>query len=143
MPLASCRSRGPTITALALGAYLLFTLTSTALAQPSDDERARGHFNAGASYFDQRRYDLAAREFEEAFRLSDRPALLLNLSTTYERLDQLDRAAEYLEQYLQREPTSPQRRTLEIRLEELRRHRPRPRPRRPRRRLRRADRAAS
>lgn len=127
MPLASCRSRGPTVAALAVGPFLLcaflllFHLSSTALAQPSDDERARGHFNAGASYFDQRRYDLAAREFEEAFRLSDRPALLLNLSTTYERLDQLDRAAESLEQYLQREPTSPQRRTLEIRLEELRR----------------------
>jgi tetratricopeptide (TPR) repeat protein len=106
--------------AAALPLLLLLSLLPSSAAAQSDDERARGHFRAGASYFDQRRFELAAREFEEAYRLSERPALLLNLATTYERMGRHERAATYLARYLEADPDTPERRTLEARLEALR-----------------------
>lgn len=100
---------------------VLIALGSAASAEAqSDDEMARSHFQAGTSYFDQRRFEDAAREFLEAYRLSERSALLLNLSTVYERMNEFAPAAEYLERYLEAEPEAPRRRTLSTRLDELR-----------------------
>jgi Tfp pilus assembly protein PilF len=56
---------------------------ASASAQSSDDERARGHFLAGSSYFDQGRYDQAAEQFETAYSLSPRSQLLLNAAAAY------------------------------------------------------------
>lgn len=92
---------------------------SIAQAQ-SDDERARMHFQAGRSYFDQRRLEDALREFNEAYRLSDRAALLLNIATVLERLERLDDAADTVDRYLELEPDAEDRRTLTERAASMR-----------------------
>lgn len=82
-----------------LVAFVLAT-TSLAAAQPTDDDRARGHFQAGTSYFDQGRYLESAEQFDEAFALSPRPRLLANAALAYERGGNLALAIERLEAYL-------------------------------------------
>jgi tetratricopeptide (TPR) repeat protein len=101
------------LTAAALGTG------GTAHAQLSDDERARLHFESGRSYYEQARYDDAAREFQEAFKLSGRPALLLNLSQAYERALRFDEAIMEAQHYLQLVPDAPDRRTQEERIGRL------------------------
>jgi tetratricopeptide (TPR) repeat protein len=90
-----------------------------AQAQATDDERGRTHFEAGRSYYEQARYDDAAREFQEAFQLSGRAALLLNLSQSYERGLHFDQAIAELQHYLQMVPDAPDRKTLEERIHRL------------------------
>lgn len=98
---------------------VMLVSSSLASAQQSDDERARMHFQSGLSYYEQARYTEAAREFVEAYDLSQRPALLLNLSQAYERDLKFAEAIAELERYLQAVPDSPQRRTVESRIERM------------------------
>jgi len=72
--------------------FLVLALTNLALAQATDDDRARAHFASGTAYYDQARYRDAAREFEEAFALSARPELLENAARSYERALLFDEA---------------------------------------------------
>jgi tetratricopeptide (TPR) repeat protein len=104
---------------LVLALVSLSLFASNALAQVSDDERARTHFEAGRSYYEQARYDDSAREFQEAFALSGRPALLLNLSQAYERGLHFDAAIAELQHYLQLVPDAPDRKTHEERIARL------------------------
>ena len=53
--------------------------TAVSAHAQSDDERARTHFEAGSSYYDQARYADAAREFQASYNLSPHPELLLNI----------------------------------------------------------------
>jgi len=100
-------------------ALLLLSSTGQAHAQGSDDERARTHFEAGRSYYDEGRYEDAAHEFQQSFQLSNRPALLLNLSQAHERGLRFDEAIADIESFLQRVPDSPDRKTLEQRRQHL------------------------
>lgn len=95
---------------------LLFALSSPVAAQPSADERARVHFEAGRGYYDQGRFEDAAREFEEAYRLSPRPQLLYNISQASREAGNLPRAIESLRQYLAETPDAANRAALERRL---------------------------
>ncbi len=99
---------------------LLLLMANVVHAQQSDDERARMHFQSGLSYYEQARYEDAAKEFSEAYELSQRPALLLNLSQAYERDLKFAEAIAELDRYLQVFPESPQRRTVETRIARLR-----------------------
>lgn len=107
----------------------LFTIVAFALAshaavvsaQVSDDERARSHFAAGTSYYDQRRFPEAAEQFLEAYRLSHRGPLLLNAASAYERALDHAHAAEVLQRYLDEQPDATDRGTVEGRLAEARR----------------------
>jgi tetratricopeptide (TPR) repeat protein len=107
-------------------ALLVFALSwcglpGVALAQVTDDERAQAHFRAGSSYFDQRRFVDAAEQFEEAYRLSGRLPLLLNVATSYERAGRPGDAADALGTWLELAGAeAPDRRTQEARLEQLR-----------------------
>ena len=89
----------------------------------SDDERARLHFQAGVSYFEQGRYEDALREWQESYRLSDRHVLLMNISQAQERLFQFDEAVQSIERYLQvgGAEAESRRNTLEARIEALQR----------------------
>jgi tetratricopeptide (TPR) repeat protein len=73
---------------------------ATASAQPTNDERARVHFQAGQSYFELGRYAESAQQFDEAYRLSPRPMLLANAALAFERAGDLAHAVERLEAYL-------------------------------------------
>jgi tetratricopeptide (TPR) repeat protein len=103
----------------AFSLLLALAAQSVHAQEVSDDERARTHFEAGRSYYEQARYDDSAREFKEAFQLSGRAALLLNLSQAYERGLHFDLAIAELEHYLQITPNAPDRKTLEERIARL------------------------
>ena len=83
-------------------ALIIMSVATPALAQEheGDDERARAHFMAGTSYFEHRRFNEAAEQFYDAYRLSGRAALLLNAANAYELARELTLAAETLERYL-------------------------------------------
>jgi tetratricopeptide (TPR) repeat protein len=100
-------------TALVLAAPL------SAQAQ-SDEDRARLHYETALSYFEQARYRDAAREFLEAYRLSDRSHLLKNVATSLEQAGEHAEAVGALEAYLAREPDAADRRTIEERIAQLR-----------------------
>lgn len=102
-------------TALVLAAPL------SARAQ-SDEDRARLHYETAVSYFEQARYRDAAREFLEAYRLSDRSHLLKNVATALEQAGEHAEAVGALEAYLAREPDAEDRRTIEERIAQLRSH---------------------
>lgn len=87
---------------------------------PMDESEARSHFDAGYAYFQEARYDDALREFERAYDLSPRPALLFNMSQCYERLGRLDEAIRYLEQFINTTPPPTDRAFQERRLSNLR-----------------------
>lgn len=111
------------MTRLTTGALALaLAMTATvAHAQGGDDERARLHFEAGRSHFDQGRYEQALTEFEESYALSGRAALLFNLGTTLERLARWEEAADRFERFLAATPEYDRRADLESRIANLRR----------------------
>lgn len=94
-------------------ATLVLTVQSTALAQPSDDERARGHFLAGTSYFESARYAEAHDQFMEAYRLSHRIELLVNASTAAERNLDFAEAILLVDRFLDEAPATHPARTTQ------------------------------
>lgn len=95
-------------------------MSGSAQAQtPNEDEQARTHFDSGNLHFDRGSYEEAKLEFEAAFRLSGRRALLYNLFISAERLGQFADAIGYLEDYLEDGCPERDRPTLEARLENL------------------------
>src|SRR5882672_1355647 len=91
------------------------------LPNPDDDERARTHFAAGESYFEQQRFEAAAREFREAFELSGRPEMLIDQARALALSGHVDLAIEALELLLDRYPQTSYRGDAEVRLANLRR----------------------
>lgn len=75
-----------------------------AVAQRSDDDLARAHFESGSAYYEQGRYEDAARAFMESYDLSPRPALLENAARAYERALLFDEAIRTLETLREQEP---------------------------------------
>ncbi len=98
---------------------LLVSYQGVARGQEPSDEAARFHFKAGKSYFDTGDYELALREFERAYELSQRPQLHYNISVAHEKLGNLEKAIPALEKYLAEAPDVPNRQTLELRLENM------------------------
>jgi tetratricopeptide (TPR) repeat protein len=72
------------------------------------EDLAQSHYMAGQAYYKQARYQESIREFEEAFRLSDKAALLFNIAQAYERSGNLDQTVEYLKRYLKHPDTKDQ-----------------------------------
>lgn len=90
-------------------------------AQDENDERARAHFSAASSYFSVGDYERALGEFDLAYQLSHRPALLYNISMCHERLGALANAVAYMERYLAEAETVPEREVMQERLANMRR----------------------
>jgi hypothetical protein len=93
---------------------------ATAAAQQSSDEQARLHFQVAASYYEQADYESALREFQSAYRLSQRAQLFFNISLCYQQLGNLNEAITYLERYLNEVTEIENRPSLEQRLGNLR-----------------------
>jgi tetratricopeptide (TPR) repeat protein len=96
----------------------LVAIGSTVCAQ-TDDENARRHFESGAAYLQQSDNEDALREFQAAYALSKRPPLLLNIAAVYERMGKPDQAIEALNHYLEADPSSADRTTIETRIANL------------------------
>lgn len=106
----------------AFAAVIASSSRSVAQAQDSaDDERARLHFSAGRSYFEEGTYEEALQEFRRAYELSGREVLLVNIANTQERLGRWREAADTLEQFVATLPAHDQQRPiLQRRIENLR-----------------------
>jgi tetratricopeptide (TPR) repeat protein len=102
----------------AVSLVTLVGLSSASAQAESQDERARLHFEAGRSYYDEGRYERALEEFEHAYQLSQRPQLHYNLYLTTERLGRFAEAILHLESFLETNP--PESTMLRARLENLR-----------------------
>src|SRR5262245_39027886 len=91
-----------------VAAGLAVLVTTTVVAGPAradepsaeDDQKARELFRLGETHYAAGHYEKAAVLYDEAFRLSARPELLLALVNTYERMGSYGQAIEYLRQYL-------------------------------------------
>jgi len=95
------------------------TGSSSSDSRAERDEMAREHFVVGRRYFEEARYPEAAREFSEAYRLSGRSELLLNLALAEERALDYDAAIAAILRYLEVEPGTPDRPELEERISRL------------------------
>ncbi|MBX7196384.1 MAG: tetratricopeptide repeat protein [Sandaracinaceae bacterium] len=97
-----------------------FAWPSIGTAQQSSDEQARLHYQVAASYYEQADYESALREFQSAYRLSQRPQLFFNISLCYQQMGNLDEAISFLERYLAEVTEIENRASLEQRLGNLR-----------------------
>jgi tetratricopeptide (TPR) repeat protein len=110
-----------------LAAALLLAAATARADDTADDETlARAHTTSARSYYEQADYVHALREFDEAYRLSRRPALLYNIAACQERLGRLDEAIGALEQYLRDLPLASDRDSVEQRVKNLRARRGEP-----------------
>src|SRR6185436_7087954 len=111
---------------LSLLMCLFLSLPATrALAQPEDGgaqvDLARRHFQSAGAYFEEGRYDEAAREFLETWKLAPRPDLLFNVAHCYLRKGDAARAIGYFERYLADLPVAKDREAIERQVAELKR----------------------
>jgi tetratricopeptide (TPR) repeat protein len=113
--------RGVAVWCLSLWLCSFAVLPARGAAQvvSSDDERGRTHFEAGASYYELGRYAEAAHEFQEAFELSGRPEMLINVWRAHERAGQMHEAVLALRLMLERFPQSNYRPEAEATLARL------------------------
>ncbi|MCB9598435.1 MAG: hypothetical protein H6719_37320, partial [Sandaracinaceae bacterium] len=91
------------------------------LADEGAQQRARIHFQAGASYYEAGAYEDALREWSRAYDLSHRAELLYNFSLAHQGLNHLEQARDYLRQFLDQVTDIPNRANLELRIENLER----------------------
>jgi tetratricopeptide (TPR) repeat protein len=99
--------------------FALFLIARAGWSAPPEEEAARVHFLSGQAYYDQAAYADALREFNEAYRISNRPALLYNVALCYERLDKFSEAIVSMQQYLDASPKAEDRASVEARIERL------------------------
>lgn len=85
----------------------------------STDEDARRHFRLGQAHYENGSFLEAAREFEEAYRLSDRAQLLYNIYVAYRDAGDLQHSRDALREYLSRVPDAENASMLRARLEAL------------------------
>ena len=105
-----------------LALLLLLGSARVALAQPQDEktERARIHLKAAIAYYDEARYEDAAREMEAAYQLKPLPDLQYNLAQCYERLGRYADAATAYERYLKGNPAASDQKLVQTRIVNLR-----------------------
>lgn len=103
-----------------LAFVLLLCSVRIAAAQDDKTERARIHLKAAIAYYDEARYEDAAREMEAAYQLKPLPDLQYNLAQCYERLGRYNDAATAYETYLKGNPAAADRKLVETRIGNLR-----------------------
>jgi tetratricopeptide (TPR) repeat protein len=84
-------------------AFVLLALVGpSAHADPAGDAtaRARSHFEAGKALYELGRFSEAQVEFAAGYELSKEPRLLVNLGQCYRKLNQLAKAREIYQRYL-------------------------------------------
>jgi len=107
-----------------LAVLTLLALPGGAFAQesPSGDtdlELARAHFRTGEIYYQRSKYPDAAREFEEAYRLSRKSDLLYNMGKSYDGAGDHARALAAYRRFMSAVPDSPDRAMVDKRVEAL------------------------
>jgi hypothetical protein len=99
---------------------LLAGLSASAVAEEPaggpDLELAKAHYRTGEIYYERNRFPDAAREFEEAFRLSKRPELLYNMGKSYDGVGDHAKALGAYRRFLAAVAVSPDRAAVEERV---------------------------
>jgi tetratricopeptide (TPR) repeat protein len=85
----------------------------------ADLELAKAHFNTGQIYYERGRFPDAAREFEEAYRLSKKPELLYNMGKSYDGSSDAARALFAYRRFLDNVKQSPDRPWVTGRVDQL------------------------
>jgi tetratricopeptide (TPR) repeat protein len=101
---------------------MLASIGRAASADTVSDAAARGHFSAGSAYFTRGEYGRAVKEFIEAQREVDSPALDYNLGLAYERLGDSGHAVRSYERFLARTPSAANRTEIETKITRLSQH---------------------
>lgn len=83
-------------------------------------EQARDHMEEGQAFYLQGRFQEAAAEFEAAYAAEPFSAFLYNAGVALERAGEIGRAADFFEQYLERDPSASDRRAVQERIDQLR-----------------------
>jgi tetratricopeptide (TPR) repeat protein len=106
---------------LVFGLAQISTTTQAQAARSASDteEQARAHFRLGRAHYDNGNFAQAGAEFEEAYRISQRAALLYNIYLAYRDANDTRKAADALRKYLQLEKDIENRGQLESRLAAL------------------------
>src|SRR4051794_39176772 len=94
-------------------------LARTAQASDAEFESARIHSQAGIAYYNEARYEEAAREMEAAYRLKPLAELQYNLAQCYERLGRTDDAVAAYQRYLDGKRDAPDRELVLTRIQNL------------------------
>lgn len=84
------------------------------------DTAARSHFRIGEALYAEGRFAEAAREFEQAYVLSQRPQLLYNAYVAYRDANDLEHAIVMLDEYIRRSPEGDDTPVLRNRLASMR-----------------------
>lgn len=101
-------------------AALAVASTAQAQAQSSPTaESAKDHFRRGTELYDLGRYLDAVQEYEAAFKLSAKPALLYNIAQAYRLAGRTKEALGAYRGFVRRAPDSPTRADAEARIAEL------------------------
>jgi len=83
-------------------------------------KRARVHLKAAIAYYDEGRYEDAAKEMQVAYELKPVADLQYNLAQCFERLNRLEDAAQSYERYLEGRPDAPDAKSVKARIDNLR-----------------------
>jgi len=105
------------VRAAALAVVVLAVVLAVPLAAAASDlDVAKIHFQSGASYYEEGRYEDALREFTEAQRLSKLPKMHYNIAECLDRLGRYRDAASELREYLKGVPDAEDRASVEKRI---------------------------
>jgi tetratricopeptide (TPR) repeat protein len=89
------------------------------VAHADDVAGARDHYLKGTRAFDLGSYDESIREYSEAYRLKDDPALLYNIAQAHRLAGHDAEALRFYKMYLIKVPESGNRAEVELKIEEL------------------------
>jgi len=92
------------------GAIVLLGLSAVRSAAAADapvSPEAKRHVELGVGHYDAGRYAEAVTEFELAYRLSNKPALLFNIARAESKLGHEEAAIAFLRRYLEERPDAP------------------------------------
>jgi tetratricopeptide (TPR) repeat protein len=97
-------------------------LACMGIAHADDDDdaaAAREHYRNGTKAFELGDFDGAIREYSEAYRLKDDPAILYNLGQAHRLAQHPSEALHFYRMYLIKVPDSPDRSEVEAKIESL------------------------
>jgi tetratricopeptide (TPR) repeat protein len=86
---------------------------------PTDNARALALYKDSTKAYQEDRFQDAVNLLTEAYSLQQEPVILFNLARAYEGLGDLESAVESYSRYLEREPTTPDRKSIEQRIATL------------------------
>lgn len=89
-------------------------------APDADLQAAKAEFETAQTLFIRDQYDQAAAHFLDAFARKPFSAFLFNAAVSYEKAQKLEKAAEFFQKYLDREPGAPDAASVKTRIEALR-----------------------